>query len=188
MPPFSRCSPIAPRFTLPALRCPFLDPVKSKQTYRVPRGGRPAVPATPVLLNASGSASLTAKLYSSTAFKTKATAVVAAAAAAHEAELKGSGGGKVCFLVCSCVVRSVVYECSFFAALVSCAPGTWADQQGINEPTVTRRDPPLCLPGRIKGTNCELRHDRVWAHRGDHRYFPRPPRRIVKNSLSRVVL
>lgn len=53
-------------------RCPFLDPVKSKRTYRVPGGGRPTFPAVPAFYEASDPASMAAQLYSAIAsYKSK---------------------------------------------------------------------------------------------------------------------
>ncbi|CAM9258655.1 unnamed protein product [Ectocarpus sp. 4 AP-2014] len=50
------------------VRCPFLDPVKSKHAYRVPRGGQlNAPPPMPVFREAVDSASMAAQLYSSIA-------------------------------------------------------------------------------------------------------------------------
>ncbi|CAM9653059.1 unnamed protein product [Ectocarpus sp. 12 AP-2014] len=50
------------------VRCPFLDPVKSKYAYRVPRGGRHnAPPPLPIFREAVDSASMAAQLYSSIA-------------------------------------------------------------------------------------------------------------------------
>ncbi|CAM9225060.1 unnamed protein product [Scytosiphon promiscuus] len=49
------------------VRCPFLDPVKSKHAYKVPRGGCPYVPPAPVFHEAGDPASMAAQLYSSIA-------------------------------------------------------------------------------------------------------------------------
>lgn len=73
-----------------AHRCPFLDPVKSKHTYRVPRGGLPTVPSPPVVsANAPNAASIAALMYSSVASAKASKARAAEEAAAAMAAMHG---------------------------------------------------------------------------------------------------
>eukprot|EP00903_Cladosiphon_okamuranus_P010537 g9967.t1 len=65
------------------VRCPFLEPVKSKQTYRVPRGGRPNFPSMPVFHEAVDPAAMATQMYS---FISSSKAKKAAADAAINAE------------------------------------------------------------------------------------------------------
>ncbi|CAM9189565.1 unnamed protein product, partial [Hapterophycus canaliculatus] len=67
------------------VRCPFLDPVKSKHAYKIPRGGRSHVPSTPVFYEAADASSVAAQLYSSIASSKAKKAAAAAAAAAADA-------------------------------------------------------------------------------------------------------
>ena len=68
-----------------------MDPVKSKHAYRVPRGGMPTFPATPVFREAADPASVAAQLYSSIA-SSKARKKAAADDAAALAASDGRGG------------------------------------------------------------------------------------------------
>ncbi len=70
-------------------RCPFLDPVKSKHAYRVPRGGLAAFPSTPKFRGAADPASMAAQLYSSIASSKARKEAAAAAAAASGGEVGG---------------------------------------------------------------------------------------------------
>lgn len=76
-------------------RCPFLDPVKSKHAYRVPRGGRlNAPPPMPIFREAVDSSAMAARLYSSIAsVKAKKAAADAAVHAERQQDL-GSRGRK----------------------------------------------------------------------------------------------
>ncbi|CAM9564471.1 unnamed protein product, partial [Sphacelaria rigidula] len=72
------------------IRCPFLDPVKSKHTYRVPRGGLPTVPSPPIVsANAPDAASIAALMYSSVASAKASKARAAAEAAVVTAAMHG---------------------------------------------------------------------------------------------------
>ncbi|CBN73996.1 hypothetical protein Esi_0009_0188 [Ectocarpus siliculosus] len=77
------------------VRCPFLDPVKSKHAYRVPRGRRlNAPPPMPIFREAVDSASMAAQLYSSIAsVKAKKAAADSAVHAERQQDL-GSRGRK----------------------------------------------------------------------------------------------
>ncbi|CAM9261120.1 unnamed protein product, partial [Ectocarpus sp. 8 AP-2014] len=77
------------------VRCPFLDPVKSKHAYRVPRGGRlNPPPPMPIFREAVDSASMAAQLYSSIAsVKAKKAAADSAVHAERQQDL-GSRGRK----------------------------------------------------------------------------------------------
>lgn len=69
--------------------------MKSKHTYRVPRGGRPNYPPTPVFHEAVDPASMAAQLYSTIAGSKakKATADAAAAGGGRGRRLGGGGEG-----------------------------------------------------------------------------------------------
>lgn len=86
-PPNSSCLPVS------ADRCPFLDPVKSKHIYRVPLGGRPNYPPTPVFHEAVDPASMAAQMYSSIASSKAKKAAADAAIDAERQRLNSAAGG-----------------------------------------------------------------------------------------------
>ncbi|CAM9177663.1 unnamed protein product, partial [Ectocarpus fasciculatus] len=77
------------------VRCPFLDPVKSKHAYRVPRGGRlNAPPPMPIFREAVDSASMAAQLYSSISSVKAKKAAADAAVHVERQQALGSRGRK----------------------------------------------------------------------------------------------
>lgn len=75
-------------------RCPFLDPVKSKHAYRVPRGGVPTTRAAPACNIASDAAPLATLLYSSVANSRAKKAKAAAERDRRAAQGLSKGGGQ----------------------------------------------------------------------------------------------
>lgn len=73
-------------------RCPFLDPVKRKHAYRVPRGGHPTFAPMPIFRESADPAAMAAQLYSSMA-SSKAKERAANAAVSAERKRLGNANG-----------------------------------------------------------------------------------------------